>query len=256
MKNIYSHALEELQNYGKSLSKKAFLTGKTWVSIDEDQEIKTIIFRKNKELLISINGVMKKGKWDYLSKTKSLLLEIGDNIILCKEGFLDDAVLVLRKDGVNGIFYAFANEDLIPDLNIKRYLNSLKYKSMGLIVEKEKDGRMLEIHPVQKKSAIISIGSKVSQNLIVVADGNYLLQDSILEVEVENSYIKNIVYHHQYETRQGQIIHIEQLNSDDYEEGDKVLLYNRPAPDGKYGPKGGFAFTVKDGLIYQKKWYK
>ena len=47
-----------------------------------------LIFRKNKELIMSKNGQVTIGKWDYFGEAKSLLIDRGANIILCNEGFI------------------------------------------------------------------------------------------------------------------------------------------------------------------------
>lgn len=256
MDNIYAYAIQQLQNYNKGFIKRTILLNKPWTLIDEEQQVQKLIFKSNDELIISKNGDVKRGKWEYLVEAKSFLIDRGEDIILCQEGFLDEAALILRKDGANDIFYVFANENLLPDLNVKEYLISLKYKSMNLSVERVNNGKRIEIHPTSNKPAMISIGSEVSEDLKKISDGKYNIQNSNIEIHVIDSCIVNIVYRNQYETLAGVVIHIEQQKLSDYEEGDKVFLNNRPAPDGKYAIRNGFSFTVNEGIIFQKKWFK
>ena len=67
--------------------------------MDEIDKTKNVyIFRKNNELLISSNGEVEKGRWEYLGNN-SLLIDKKDKSYLFKHGFFDENVLALKIDG-------------------------------------------------------------------------------------------------------------------------------------------------------------
>ena len=69
---------------------------------------------------MSKDGQVNMGKWDYLPEAKSLLIDRGKDTILCNEGFIDEAVMILKMDGTNNNFFVLANENIVPDLDACR----------------------------------------------------------------------------------------------------------------------------------------
>lgn len=75
------------------------LTNQHWVVIDTIDKTKNVyIFRKNNELLVSSDGEVEKGRWEYLGNN-SLLIDKKDKSYLFKHGFVDENVLALKIDG-------------------------------------------------------------------------------------------------------------------------------------------------------------
>jgi hypothetical protein len=132
MKVFLTNILETVIGFSKKIDDLTLLTNHHWVLFDEIENSKTVyIFRPNNQLLISINGKVKKEKWEYLGKN-SILIDIEDESYLFKNGFIDDDILALKQDSLNK-FAIFVNEsrnDL--ELNsldkIKKYLNN-KYSN-------------------------------------------------------------------------------------------------------------------------------
>ena len=145
MKIYLQNTVKELKNFSKSLNKKSILVDKPWALIDSDLEIQKLIFKKNKELIMSKDGQVNMGKWDYLPEAKSLLIDRGKDTILCNEGFIDEGVIVLKMDGTNNNFFVLANENIIPDLDAYSYLRKLRYRNLNITTRKLTDGKVLEI---------------------------------------------------------------------------------------------------------------
>ena len=82
MKIFLQHIVIGLRNYSKSLDKTAILIDKPWSLIDSDLEVQKLIFKRNKELIMSKNGNVTMGKWEYLAEAKSLLIDLGQDKIL------------------------------------------------------------------------------------------------------------------------------------------------------------------------------
>ena len=81
----------------------------------------TYVFRSNKELLISTDGNVEKGGWDYLGNN-SILIETPSGDFLFKFAYLDDILLILKIDGraeyaffVNETKYGKDNNGNCPD---------------------------------------------------------------------------------------------------------------------------------------------
>lgn len=113
MKIQLKKIVENLQHYSKKLDNYAILTEQPWITKTENNNERfVIIFRKNKDLLISINGKVEKGKWDYIPSMNSLIIERDTGTTLYNQGFFDDSVMILKVDGTDD-YQVFANENKI-----------------------------------------------------------------------------------------------------------------------------------------------
>jgi hypothetical protein len=102
--------IPRLQKYSSKLDYLTQLTNHHWVSIDDIAINKSVhIFRANNELIVSVDGKVERGKWEYLGN-KSLLIDIGSTSYLFKNGFFDENVLALKVDGSDR-YALFVNEN-------------------------------------------------------------------------------------------------------------------------------------------------
>lgn len=120
MKTFLLDIIPKIQRYSQKLDNLTVLTNKHWVVIDEELNRKVVfIFReKDSQLLISENGKIEKGTWEYLGNN-SLLIDRKDGSYLFKHGFIDDTVLALKVDGKDE--YAL----LVNEYKFDNKLNSL-----------------------------------------------------------------------------------------------------------------------------------
>lgn len=71
MKIYLKSVVNQLRNYSTTLDKTSILINKPWTLIDEEFEMQKLIFKKNKELILSKNGQVQIGSWDYFPEAKS-----------------------------------------------------------------------------------------------------------------------------------------------------------------------------------------
>ena len=139
MKTFIADIFPKIQRYSKKLDDLTLLSNQHWVAIDNLTSSKKIyIFRSNNELLISINGKVRKAKWEHLGNN-SLLIDMDKDSYLFKHGFIDQNVLALKVD--NSQEYAlFVNEnkydgeldsvDKVIGFLSKKYLESSVEKAL------------------------------------------------------------------------------------------------------------------------------
>jgi hypothetical protein len=105
MQTFISDIIPKIQLFSQKMDDLTMLTNQHWVVMDEIDKTKNVyIFRKNNELLVSSNGEVEKGRWEYLGNN-SLLIDKKDKSYLFKHGFFDENVLALKIDGIEE--YAF-----------------------------------------------------------------------------------------------------------------------------------------------------
>lgn len=120
MRTFILDIIPKIKKYSEKLDKITVLTNKHWVMIDDELKQKIVfIFReKDNQLLISNNGKIEKGNWEYLGNN-SLLIDRSDGSYLFKHGFIDNYVLALKVDGKEE--YAL----LVNEQKFDNHLNSL-----------------------------------------------------------------------------------------------------------------------------------
>lgn len=123
MKSYILDIIPKIQRFSKKLDNISNLANKHWIVLDELNNSKTVlIFReKNNQLLISTNGSIEKGAWDYLGNN-SIMIDRNNESYLFKQGFIDEHVFALKVDGKEE-YLLLVNEEKFD--NIKLTVNTV-----------------------------------------------------------------------------------------------------------------------------------
>lgn len=184
MRDYISSILPRIQQYSKQLNDEANFVEIPWGFIDEDGDKVTYIFRRNNELLVSKKGEVATGHWEYLPVVQSLLIEYNSSKMMYNQGFLDKAVMVLRKDGTEEIF-ALANSKIIQDLRIDGYLKEVVEKDLlGSPEGRQSNQRAKISRYLQNGQRIVFWGKPGGQSVFIgkgtrvtIGDSNISLSD-------------------------------------------------------------------------------
>jgi hypothetical protein len=112
MKTYVLDIIPKIKKYSKRLDDLTNLSNRNWVMYDEYSGSKRVyIFRKNNELLVSTDGEVEKGNWEYINN-ECILIDIFAKSFLLRLEFLNDILLLLKNDNKkNEAGYAiFVNE--------------------------------------------------------------------------------------------------------------------------------------------------
>ena len=261
--------IPKIQAYSKKLDEASLLTNQHWVSVSEIENSKIVyIFRPNEELLISDNGKIERGKWEYLG-SNSLIIDRLTESFLFKHGFLDESVLALKVDGTD-TYALFVNEtkygkeinnkkDVIKFLEAK-YLNKKtenlgsEYQNAGNLNDKRvgsvqlEDSGELIFYSTEKNQTCIIEGCFVLLNGTKPKNGLYKSKQS-KRFEVDNGILVNEFHIEKHEQQNGDVIEIDVHRMQTTKKGSRVWIHNQPVPDGQY--KAGFfsSINVLNGLV-------
>ena len=125
LQDLIKDLQSSLKSYSQGLAKQNVLVDIPWTLIEGDFSTKRLIFKKNGVLRTINEGLIEETTWEYEQSLDSLILQIGSQKFLMKEVYLDGCVLILKRDGLNLDFLAFADERVIPDLDIVKYLKTV-----------------------------------------------------------------------------------------------------------------------------------
>jgi len=245
MKNYIDNLIPRLKEFSSSLDKIEIFIDKSWLLIDGDN-LHRYIFKRNGELIMSLNGKVDVGKWEYLTQAKMLLIDRNTDKILLSQNFVDPAIMVLKIDGENSNGFILANEQLIPDLNVNQYLQKLYRDKNNVAIINIKGNIKLEV----LRYNIEFDNNKVSIMSEDVADT--ILEDQELnKYVIKNSRLVNILINTLYSTNLGDIS-IEHRKYFYPVVGDKVYNGKSNAIDGKYKLSFMNHVIVENGIIIKK----
>lgn len=207
MQQYLLNLLPRLKQHSKTLDHLENFIEKPWVHIDEENGRVLYIFKRDQQLLVSINGRVTSGTWEYIKPANSILISRSNEHFLLNHAFISDGLMVLRQDGTQS-HWVMINEQVIPDLNVEKYLNIFNSAQ-----EKVYDPYLVEVHiqtekgimQLYAKQGILTRGLEVS-NPGFFEDGNYkilnhndynsitLQEGKVIRIEPKDSIFKNFVF--------------------------------------------------------------
>lgn len=250
MKVYLKSIVKQLKNYSATLDKTSILIDKPWALIDDEFEMQKLIFKKNKELILSKNGQVQIGKWDYFPEAKSLLIDRNTDKILCNEAFIDSGIMVLRLDGTDNRFFVLANENIVPDLDANRYLKELRYQKLKIFETKLIDGRILEVQrEYEGQEDRPQIGNPITIEAETIEDGKYQLAESEKYYEVKKGRIFKILTETTYINPDKHEIFVQQQNCWNICNGDEVFMFGKQVDNAIINFSKNKNLVVKDGKV-------
>lgn len=198
MLDYVASLLPRIQQYSKGLNDTAIFADIPWGFIDDDGDKVTYIFRRNNELLVSKKGDVTTGHWEYLPVMQSLLIEHGNRKRMYNQGFVDNVVMALRKDGTEEIFL-LANQQAIPDMDAVKYLEQKAERNQTVVGKNiKRDEVKVELkNPTRaiiiltpSYSDLFKEGNPVLDAItnLSIADGTYTTKSGF-KLEIENGRI-------------------------------------------------------------------
>lgn len=260
MNEILNYYLKTISSKSLSLKKKGILVDKPWALIDKEGEIQKLIFKRDNGLILSKNGKVKEGSWEYFPEAMALLIDRVDDKLLLKEQFIDENVIILKIDGSNNDFIALANENSLPDYNIPRYFNTLRCKELKIKEISVFSG--IRAHIIDALTIDLYnnpeslIGKKVEEiddlyRPQKLENGHYMTFDTNLSFYVKNDYIVRIAKNLKLGSKEGLEILIEDGNEFYKQDNlNKIVRINgQLISDTRLIDKHNYIYTIKESKI-------
>lgn len=250
MKLYLKSIVNQLQNYSATLDRTSILIDKPWALIDEEFEMQKLIFKKDKQLILSKNGQVQIGKWDYFPEAKSLLIDRNTDKILCNEAFIDKGVMILKLDGTDNRYFMLANENIVPDLNANEYLKNLRFQKLHIVEMNLSDGRVIEVHRNSEHYHDINIGNLVTVDSESLDDGKYQLNEhNDYIIEITKGKVHKILIETTYTNPDNQEIVIQQQLDWKITNGDYVFMYGQQIDNATLNFSKHKNLIVRDGKV-------
>ena len=257
MNDILNYYLKYLSASTNSLRQKGILVDKPWALLDKDGEIQKLIFKRDKGLILSKNGKVTEGSWEYYPEARALLINRSNDKVLLKEQYIDENVLILKVDGTNNDFYSLANENTIPDLNVPRYLNTQKCKKLNI---KEtpllNGGSILVYDTTDRQVPSLWVGQRaelINSNYIAVdlKDGVYLSKNKKYSFHISDNKLSSVSLNVIKKMQDGRTIIIENghYNLEPADKNKRITLNGAFIRDGLFKDTMNISYAVKNSRI-------
>lgn len=168
MKTYLFDTINRYKRFSENLDVRTILCNKSWWAFNDNGLKSLYIFQETGDLYITTNGVGVKGKWQFVTANKSIIIDSGESVMMFHPTFVDDNILALTLDGTNNcaFFVEEGNKDhfdpqKFSDLELY-FKNKLNGKGASNIPSKD------ETKLVCSKSILISGHESVDLGLSVM----------------------------------------------------------------------------------------
>lgn len=162
MKDFITNILPKIKVFSKRIDDETILKNQHWILLDDrGLTSTTYIFRDKNQLLVSIDGDVTIGTWEYLTNDK-LLINLNNKMLLYRNQYFDDKILTLKKDG-SEIYSVLIND---------------KYSNINKIEEFLIQTYLIKVNKIESSSPILATTIKSSTDLDNSKQKN---QDDILK---------------------------------------------------------------------------
>jgi hypothetical protein len=252
MKTYLTDIIPKIKRFSEKLDNLTLLTNQHWVVIDELKNSKFVyIFRSNYELLISQNGKIEKGNWEYLGNN-SLLIERKNESFLFRHGFFDENILALKVDGKDEFAFLVNENNYGGELNsIEKVLDFLENKYLKIIPQNQINNHLYssasenklatfklekDLNPIQNADLKYGYADREGNIIILYKyDGAYDFYEGFAMVYLTKNRIE---YYGYIDERGNEVIPLEYEFGENFSEGLALVRKNRK-----------FGFVDKDGIL-------
>ena len=196
MKYYLKDIIPRLKKYSASLDQSSFLVDKPWVVANNTEKYQKLIFRRDGRVHISYQGDVKDGSWEYLPEAECLIIDYGDHKKLYRHQYLDEAVLALVNDGKNveKNYFLLANEQKLPNLDVKLYLKNKYLSKKSIDGFKLQDGNHFSVNYNSDQNQKV-----YDNNGNLVKDGIYTADNAAKKIVIKNGSLYEILEKYIYD---------------------------------------------------------
>jgi hypothetical protein len=190
--------IPRIQQFSGQLSHIESFVDKPWVLFDADQNTHEYLFLRDHRLLLSLNGIVKEGRWELLPTGKLLVNRVTDQILL-QHKFIDEGILLLMISGGNELPFMLMNESIITDRDPVRYLREVEATRLNYTFYQTVDGILL--NDSNSNTSNFQIGSEIRYDNGNKVHGILTMpSEKDMEVFVNEGIVEAVYYLCKYET--------------------------------------------------------
>lgn len=147
MKSFVLSIPDRIKRSYNALDVKTDLCKTSWEVFNNEGMKQVFIFKKDGNLIISTKGNVVCSSWEYLSINQSILIKVDGNLSMYCPTFVDDVVLVMKKDGTDEYICMIDEKKsyMFPNRNLDELQDYFAEKERKIIFQEQEMSRQLAI---------------------------------------------------------------------------------------------------------------
>lgn len=105
MKTYLFDTINRFKRFSKQLDAKTIICDKAWQVFNDSGEKELYIFNTDGTVLITLNGVVTHGTWQFIAANDSLIITAASQSYMVHPAFLDDCLFALQVDGTDQVAF-------------------------------------------------------------------------------------------------------------------------------------------------------
>ena len=105
MKTYLFDTINRFKRFSKQLDAKTIICDKAWQVFNDSGEKELYIFNTDGTVLITLNGVVTHGTWQFIAANDSLIITAANQSYMVHPAFLDDCLFALQVDGTDQVAF-------------------------------------------------------------------------------------------------------------------------------------------------------
>lgn len=168
MKTYILDSINRLKRLGENLDAKTILCNKSWQIFNDTGEKELYIFQENGDILLSTNGIVSQGRWQYIYANKTILISIKENSYLLHPSFSINNIMAMNLDGTERYMLMIEEQSLLA-LQLKSIKDLNNY---FLSLEESEKQKEYKCEEEELKLRAIKAWA-ISKNTILNSDEEY-----------------------------------------------------------------------------------
>lgn len=137
MKTYLFDTINRFKRFSKQLDVKTIICDKAWQVFNDSGEKELYIFNTDGTVLITLNGVVTHGTWQFIAANDSLIITAANQSYMVHPAFLDDCLFALQVDGTDQVAF------LIDQKNSQSFAPQTYQQVIDYFAGKEKQEQLL-----------------------------------------------------------------------------------------------------------------
>lgn len=137
MKTYLFDTINRFKRFSKQLDAKTIICDKAWQVFNDSGEKELYIFNTDGTVLITLNGVVTHGTWQFIAANDSLIITAANQSYMVHPAFLDDCLFALQVDGTDQVAF------LIDQKNSQSFAPQTYQQVIDYFAGKEKQEQLL-----------------------------------------------------------------------------------------------------------------
>lgn len=176
MKTYLFDTINRYKRFSEKLDAQTIFT-KAWRVFCDTGEKSLYIFQADGSLIISVNGFVHMGSWQYIAANQSVMIKNSEQIYLFQPAFYDENILTLRLDDTNNC--VFLIDDSNPNFKPKNWdeLTSYFKEKERIFIEQEKKEKSKESQDKAETTEILEVEELTSEQIAAKKRANTIRDD-------------------------------------------------------------------------------